>query len=74
MLLLTRYTEQDVVIRLSDHVDPATPVGELISEPITVRVVEIPRNGRVRLGFSAGPEFKVVREEIVTDVELRHGL
>lgn len=74
MHLITRYQNEGVVIRLGDDVDPETPIGDVLAEPIAIQVVKVNEDGQVQLGFSADPAFSVVNEEAVNDVVLPHGL
>ncbi len=64
MLVLTRKSGESILIRLSDEVDPDTPVRDLFQKgPIRIQLLN--RQDRShRIGIEAPAEFVALREEI----------
>ncbi len=72
MLILTRKPGQAVEIDLMEDLDPRTPVGELFAQgPIEIVVTSI-RGEQVKLGFTADPRFRILREELRPDTPATH--
>ncbi len=74
MLILTRKVGHAVHIDLVEDLDPRTPVGELFSQgPIEIVVTGI-RGEQVKLGLTADPRFRILREELRPDTPAAHPL
>ncbi len=74
MLVLTRKPGQAVQIDLMEDLDPRTPVGDLFAQgPIEIVVTGI-RGEQVKLGLTADPRFRILREELRPDTPATHPL
>ncbi len=72
MLILTRKPGQAVQIDLMADLDPRTPIGELFAQgPIEIVVTGI-RGEQVKLGLTADPCFRILREELRPDTPTTH--
>ena len=63
MLVLTRKPTESIILTLADGIDPATPVGDVLSQPIQITAVEIKGN-QVRLGIDAPVGVNILRDEL----------
>ncbi len=74
MLILTRKSGEAVHIDLMEDLDPRTPVGELFAQgPIEIVVTGV-RGEQVKLGLTADPRFRILREELRPDTPATHRL
>ena len=62
MLMLARHEGESIIIKLADDVDPATPIGELFSEPIEIKFYE-QRGKKISLAIEAPQAFYISRGE-----------
>ncbi len=62
MLALERKIGESIFIELSKDVDPATPIGELLSEPIEIKFYE-KRGNKIALAIDAPQTFYISRGE-----------
>lgn len=63
MLILTRRTDESIILTVSDDIDPATPISEVLNHPIEITPLGIKGN-QIRLGIDAPDGITILREEI----------
>lgn len=61
-LILTRKWNESFIIRLAEHVDPSTPVGEIFDD-IEISVINCPR--QIKIAIEADRSFNVMRSELL---------
>ena len=65
MLKLSRKIGESLVLSLSNDIDPSTPVGEVLAEPIIIKLLD--RDGKqYKIGIEAPLSINVLRDELVT--------
>ncbi len=62
MLALERREGESIIITLSDDVDPDTPIGQLLTEPIEIKFYE-KRGNKIALAIQAPEEIFISRGE-----------
>ena len=69
MLSLSRRVGKSLVLSLSDDIDPNTPVGEIFSDPIIIKLLK--RDGKqFKIGIDAPLAISIVRDELINDSSL----
>ena len=69
MLVRYRKIDQSFTLRLSDEIDPSTPVGDIFEEGEIVVWLNSVTETTARLGVEAPRAFKVLRTESLEDEE-----
>ena len=62
-LIITRNWNDSFVIRLADHVDPSTPIGEIFDDHITISLINCPR--QIQISIEADKSFNIMRSELL---------
>ena len=65
-LILTRKNDESFILRLSDDIDPSTPVGEIFDE-IKITLRECPH--QVKVLVEADQCIKIMRSELLEQTE-----
>ena len=65
MLMIARREGESLYISLDQSVDPSTPVGEVFTRPILVKIDEL-RSNQAALAIDAPELINIVREELLS--------
>ena len=74
MYVITKNLGESFCIDLADGVDPSTPVGDVLAEPVEVSVTGVDESGTVRLTVDAPDGLCITDSELVEEEGLILGL
>ena len=64
MLKLSRKEGEALILSLSDDIDPSTPVSEVLTDPIIIKLLD--RDGKqYKIGIDAPLMINVERDELI---------
>ena len=74
MYVVTKSLGESLFIDLAGGVDPSTPVGDVLADPIEIGVTDVDENGTVRLTVDAPDGLCITDSELVEGEGLILGL